>query len=147
MGVSGAATATVLSQTASCAFVLKTLFGKTVPVRITFGGYDWRLIRRILTIGFTPVSYTHLTSIPWSASIMIFIFGPVASLTRFNLRISRSISGLPTLILTCLLYTSHFAMVFIFANAIGAFTPPMGTLMFVTCGVTKCSTKDQKAAE
>ena len=54
MGVSGAATATVLSQTASCAFVLKTLFGKTVPVRITFGGYDWRLIRRILTIGFTP---------------------------------------------------------------------------------------------
>ena len=36
----------------------------------------------------------------------------------------------------------HFAMVFIFANAIGAFTPPMGTLMFVTCGVTKCSTKD-----
>ena len=36
----------------------------------------------------------------------------------------------------------HFAMVFISANAIGAFTPPMGTLMFVTCGVTKCSTKD-----
>lgn len=36
----------------------------------------------------------------------------------------------------------HFAMVFIFANAIGAFTPPMGTLMFVACGVTKCSTKD-----
>lgn len=36
----------------------------------------------------------------------------------------------------------HFAMVFIFVNAIGAFTPPMGTLMFVACGVTKCSTKD-----
>ena len=36
----------------------------------------------------------------------------------------------------------HFAMVFIFANAIGAFTPPMGTVMFVACGVTKCSTKD-----
>lgn len=36
----------------------------------------------------------------------------------------------------------HFAMVFIFANAIGAFTPPMSTLMFVACGVTKCSTKD-----
>ncbi|MBS6953139.1 MAG: TRAP transporter large permease [Enterocloster asparagiformis] len=36
----------------------------------------------------------------------------------------------------------HFAMVFIFANAIGAFTPPMGTLMFVACGVTRCSTKD-----
>lgn len=36
----------------------------------------------------------------------------------------------------------HFAMVFIFANAIGAFSPPMGTLMFVVCGVTKCKTKN-----
>lgn len=36
----------------------------------------------------------------------------------------------------------HFAMVFIFANAIGAFTPPMGTLMFVACGVTECKTRD-----
>lgn len=36
----------------------------------------------------------------------------------------------------------HFAMVFIFANAIGAFTPPMGTLMFVASGVTGCSTRD-----
>ncbi len=36
----------------------------------------------------------------------------------------------------------HFAMVFIFANAIGAFTPPMGTLMFVTCGVTECKTRE-----
>lgn len=34
----------------------------------------------------------------------------------------------------------HFAMVYIFNNAIGALSPPMGTLMFVTCGVTKCKT-------
>ena len=27
----------------------------------------------------------------------------------------------------------HFAMVFIFNMAIGALSPPMGTLMFVTC--------------
>lgn len=54
MGVSGAAVATVISQMVSCAFVLKTLFGKSMPVRITFGGYSWRLIRRVLTIGFTP---------------------------------------------------------------------------------------------
>ncbi|HOJ82461.1 MAG TPA: TRAP transporter large permease [Acetomicrobium flavidum] len=32
----------------------------------------------------------------------------------------------------------HFAMVFIFNMAIGALSPPMGTLMFVTCGITKC---------
>ena len=36
----------------------------------------------------------------------------------------------------------HFAMVFIFGNAIGALTPPMGTLMFIVCGITKCKTKD-----
>jgi tripartite ATP-independent transporter DctM subunit len=32
----------------------------------------------------------------------------------------------------------QFAMVFIFNMAIGAISPPMGTLMFVTCGITKC---------
>lgn len=36
----------------------------------------------------------------------------------------------------------QFAMVYIFNNAIGALSPPMGTLMFVTCGITKCKTKD-----
>lgn len=35
----------------------------------------------------------------------------------------------------------HFAMIYIFNCTIGAFTPPMGTLMFVTCGITKCPTK------
>lgn len=36
----------------------------------------------------------------------------------------------------------QFAMVFIFNMAIGCLTPPMGTLMFVTCGITKCKIKD-----
>lgn len=36
----------------------------------------------------------------------------------------------------------QFAMVFIFNNSVGALTPPLGTLMFITCGVTKCKTKD-----
>jgi len=36
----------------------------------------------------------------------------------------------------------HFAMIFIFNMSIGGLTPPMGTLMFVTCGVTKCKIKD-----
>ncbi|MFH5835129.1 TRAP transporter large permease [Proteiniclasticum sp. C24MP] len=36
----------------------------------------------------------------------------------------------------------HFAMIYIFNNAIGALSPPMGTLMFVTCGITGCKTKD-----
>lgn len=54
MGAAGAAAATVLSQMASCFFVLHFLFGKTVPVKITFGGYDLKIMKRILTIGFTP---------------------------------------------------------------------------------------------
>lgn len=36
----------------------------------------------------------------------------------------------------------HFAMVYIFTMAVGGVTPPMGTLIFVTCGVTKCKIKD-----
>ncbi|WP_418025287.1 TRAP transporter large permease (plasmid) [Paracoccus sp. TD-10] len=36
----------------------------------------------------------------------------------------------------------HFAFVFIFNLAIGAITPPMGTLMFVTCGITGCRIRE-----
>lgn len=36
----------------------------------------------------------------------------------------------------------QFGMMFIFNMAIGSLTPPMGNLMFVTCGVTKCSTEE-----
>lgn len=32
----------------------------------------------------------------------------------------------------------QFAMIFIFNMSVGALSPPMGTLMFVTCGITKC---------
>jgi tripartite ATP-independent transporter DctM subunit len=36
----------------------------------------------------------------------------------------------------------QFAFVFIFNMAIGAITPPMGVLMFVTCGITGCKIRD-----
>ncbi len=35
-----------------------------------------------------------------------------------------------------------FAMMYVFNASIGAMSPPMGTLMFVICGVTGCKTKD-----
>ncbi|HJB68584.1 MAG TPA: MATE family efflux transporter [Candidatus Fournierella excrementigallinarum] len=54
MGVAGAALATVLSQLASCVFVLSFLFGRQPPVRITFGGYSLRLMGRVAATGFTP---------------------------------------------------------------------------------------------
>lgn len=54
MDVHGAALATVLSQVASCAFVLRFLFGEFTPVRITFHGYSLKIVRRVLILGFTP---------------------------------------------------------------------------------------------
>lgn len=54
MGVRGAAVATVLSQVASCAYVLRMLLGRKVPVRIRFTGWYPRIMGRVLAIGFTP---------------------------------------------------------------------------------------------
>lgn len=54
MGVSGAAIATVLSQLASSVFILSFLFSKKVPIRITFEGYSWRVMRRIMMVGMSP---------------------------------------------------------------------------------------------
>lgn len=36
----------------------------------------------------------------------------------------------------------HFALIFIFNIGIGCITPPLGTLMYVTCGITKCRIQD-----
>lgn len=63
MGVLGAALATVLSQLASCVYVLWFLFGRRVPVRITFGGYDGRLMARILMAGASPFAIISLDSV------------------------------------------------------------------------------------
>lgn len=54
MGVRGAALATVMAQACSAAYILLVLFGKKVPVKITFSGYDRGVCRRILTLGFSP---------------------------------------------------------------------------------------------
>ena len=54
MGIRGAAVATVISQMGSAAYVLHFLFGKTPPVRVTFGGYRWRTMKRILITGLPP---------------------------------------------------------------------------------------------
>ena len=54
MGVAGAAWATVLSQIASCVFVLAVLLGRKIAVRITFRGYSWKIMRRVISFGFSP---------------------------------------------------------------------------------------------
>ena len=54
MGVAGAAIATVISQMASCAFVLLSLRSHKMPVRLGWGGFQASVIRRIVTFGFSP---------------------------------------------------------------------------------------------
>ncbi len=48
LGVSGAAIATVIAQFASCIFVVMFLFGQRALVRIIFGGYSWKLMKRAM---------------------------------------------------------------------------------------------------
>lgn len=54
MGVAGAAIATVISQAVSSAYILYYLFSPKVPIRITFGGYRIRVMKRILMYGLSP---------------------------------------------------------------------------------------------
>ena len=54
LGVRGAAIATVISQLASCVYVLSFLSGSVPPVRIALGGYQWKVIRRVLVMGLAP---------------------------------------------------------------------------------------------
>ncbi len=55
MGVVGGAAATVVSQAASCIFALCVLFGKRVPVRITFTRtLDRKICRSVFILGLTP---------------------------------------------------------------------------------------------
>lgn len=54
MGVKGAAIATVISQVASCTYALRFLFSNRIPIKITFRGYDWNVMKRVIQIGMTP---------------------------------------------------------------------------------------------
>lgn len=55
MGIAGAAVATVISQFFSCAFAFCFLaFSKKVPIRLSVGQYDLSIMRKILSIGFSP---------------------------------------------------------------------------------------------
>lgn len=54
MGVAGAAIATVISQALSAAFTVWFLLGKSVEVRLGFGGYDKKTMGKILALGLSP---------------------------------------------------------------------------------------------
>lgn len=54
MGVAGAAIATVLSQMASCIFVLLSLRSRKMPIRLGWGGFRWRIVRKVVIFGVSP---------------------------------------------------------------------------------------------
>ncbi len=54
MDVAGAAIATVIAQMASCLFVLLSLLRRSMPVRLRWGGFQWAVMRRIMTFGLSP---------------------------------------------------------------------------------------------
>lgn len=54
MNVAGAALATIIGQLCSCLYALQFLFSREVQIRIQFGGYDFKVMRRVLAVGLTP---------------------------------------------------------------------------------------------
>ena len=54
LGVAGAAIATVLSQVASCTFVLLSLLRKSMPVPLRWGGFSRRIMKQVLAFGLSP---------------------------------------------------------------------------------------------
>ena len=59
MGVKGAAIATIIAQFVSAMWVLKFLFGKHAPVRLSFKGFrpDIRIIGKIMALGVTDFCF------------------------------------------------------------------------------------------
>ena len=62
LDVAGAALATVLSQMASCAFVLLSLRRKRMPVRLRWGRMELHIVRRVLAFGLSPSSSSPRTA-------------------------------------------------------------------------------------
>lgn len=54
MDVAGAAVATVISQMASCAFVLLSLLRKKMPVRLGWSGFRLQTMKQIASFGLSP---------------------------------------------------------------------------------------------
>ena len=129
MGVAGAAVATVLSQMGSCIFVLTFLFGRRVPIRIGFGGYSLRVMRRVLAIGFTPFIIIAVDN--------VMIIAMNAVLTRYG----GPVQG--DMLLTCATIAQSFMLVV--TMPLGAISGSTQTILSYNYGA--CRTDRVQAAQ
>ncbi len=60
LGISGAAIATVASQFCTMIYVFYILFRESTPIKIEFGGYDFKIIKWIVSIGIMSFLITFL---------------------------------------------------------------------------------------
>lgn len=75
MGVGGAAFATLISQAASSIYILYYLFSHKVPIRITFGNYHIRVMKKILLYGLSPfiiIAFDSLLIIGMNATLKMY---------------------------------------------------------------------------
>ena len=120
LDVAGAALATVLSQMASCAFVLLSLRRKRMPVRLRWGRMELHIVRRVLQrYGGPELGDTLVTCATIVQSYLLLITMPMGGLTlgsqpvvSFNYgaanleRIKRAIQSIVALCVTfCVLMT------------------------------------------
>ena len=63
MGIAGAAVATVIAQLVVLVYVLRFLGRKDLTVRLGMGGYQWKVVGRILYIGLMPFLITMLDNL------------------------------------------------------------------------------------
>lgn len=78
MGVKGAAIATVIAQFASFLWVILFLVGKKTFIRLSFKGFDFKLVKKILTLGISPFL------IMATESVIIIVLNSVLSRTGGN---------------------------------------------------------------
>ena len=77
MGIEGAALATVVAQAAVCIYVVVFLLKKKdIPVSLKVGGYEYRMVGRILSIGFMSFLITFMDNmILILMNVSLYCFG------------------------------------------------------------------------
>jgi tripartite ATP-independent transporter DctM subunit len=129
----------------SIAGALKETVTTTASILMIVGAasaFAWILTREQIPQHFTELIITHVSN--------KYVFLIIINI--FLLIVGMFIEGNASMIVLVPLFAPvahafgineiQFAMVFIFNMAIGAISPPMGTLMFVTCGITRCKLGD-----